>query len=515
MIPGEDPLATDVPPAPPAKSTGMTGKFAQAFRRQTDEEREARRKKAERSKKELGRSKTTGGRMDIIDQMDLSGIHGSSMFHHDSPYDACSPHANRSSKKAPVKAFDPNTDPMTGLSLNSSSSRAANQQGHAGNRRGLSPLAASTLHRMDTAESGGLKDSGKGRPGQVTGVNRSFTSPMVPSLPMQGHDASSSAVNLHSSETASLSTDASHIDRDADAERNWRSQQGYYTQPSNVPSSRADVSNPVADVWGVSSEPWQDFAQPKAQSRRPSGVNGARSRLGPYGNGEGVESAASSVLDMEAVLTGNTSNNRPSPSGEIGGVSPFPEPDYNKVGGGDNAPKRSKSLMKRIKSARQYGNVPPPDDDVLEMQGRRAARAHKYSPSSPAEGSKGSAGDWSSLTASNLGAGSGATSLGRNGTRRATKDEQVRYAERNGEQPGSVGSNNGAAYGSRHGYFENANSGGNPHLSPEESAGYGSADGRGGRSAETRGNGAGVGRSGSIFGRFGRKKSNDNRVLSR
>ncbi|CAO1632597.1 unnamed protein product [Parajaminaea phylloscopi] len=553
MVPGEDPLASHVanapPPPPPAKSSGMASKFVGAFRRQTDEEREARRKKADRAKKDLGRSKTMSGRMDIIDQMDLSGIHGSSMFHHDSPYDACSPHANRSSRKAPVKAFDPNTDPMTGLSLGpnpasaSSASSPSNGGGDVPVRRGKgsSPLVPAGLQQR--SEDAAWSDKagvgvGVGRPGQIRGTSsRSMTSPLVPSLPLSGYDASSSAVNLPASDAASLSTESSNIDRDTDAERSWRHQQGYWTQPSNIPSNRADVSNPVADVWGVSSEPWQDFAQPKVKSRRPSGANGSRSMLSPYGSGDGSASAASSVLDMEAVMTGKAPADRrrgaarDGGADEIAGVSPFPEPDYSKVGGGfDNAqPKRSKSLIKRIKSARQYGNVPPPDDDVLELQGRRSAAqraAHRHSPSSPPElartgngnGSAGAGGggggDWSNLTATQLGTasgGGGSSSLGRNGTRKATKEEQqAYYAEAYGQPSPSAGYSSPQSAQNGAGTGEIRQAGASPYLAPEDAGGYGSSDGRSGRTTDAKG-AAGVGRSGSIFGRFGRKKSSDNR----
>lgn len=533
MVPGEDPLAAHAaqqPPLLPSKTIGMAGKFAGAFRRQTEEEREARRRKAERSKRDVGRSKTVSGRMDVIDQMDLSGIHGSSMFHHDSPYDACSPHANRSSRRAPVKAFDPNTDTMIGLSLGPKKPSSSN--GDRGARSESGPLGPSALQRADMVnvdEKGA--EYGKERPKQLGGrTNRRLTSLRLPSLPLSGSANSSSAVDLPASDAVSLSTESSNIDRDTDAERDWRQQQGYWTQPSSVPANRADVSNPVSDVWGVTSEPWQDFAQPKAKSRWPSGATGSRSMLGPYGAGDGNVSAASSIMDMEAVMMAKTpvDSKRHGQDGqdEIAGVSPFPEPDYSKLGGAydSSQPKRSKSLIKRIKSARQYGNVPPPDDDVLELQGRRTAqRSPKHSPSSPPEGSKlsNSGGDWLGLTTPNLGAGSGTGNLGRHGTRGATKEEQARSSlqPRNGVNDTAGGSSSPSSVNvGSGGYIEVKTGSGaacatSPGLTPgEEAGGYSSADGRSGRTSEAKGS-SGLGRSGSIFGRFGRKKSNDTRGI--
>lgn len=537
----------------------MAGRFANAFKRSTTEEREARRRRQAEEKKGLGRSKTLNSRMDIIDQLDISGIHGTTMFHHDSPYDACTPHANRSSKKAPVKAFDPNVDQLTGMSISQQQQHQQQQQQRAnGNRRGLSPLAASTLQKMDDHDDG--KDAAHSQRPESSSRGRSNTAPLgtVPTLSQTGRMASASStasgapatpgVNGLSSDASSVATESSSMDGDVDAERQWRQNQGYYTQPSKTPKSRADVSNPMADVWGVSSEPWQDFAQPagKPRSSRPSGANknggasGSGSRgggkgLSPYGmagsynnSRDGPPSAASSVLDMESVMTGKTAEQRrreaEAAAGEIAGVSPFPEPDYDRLGGGDAAassardgggPKRSKSLIKRIKSARQYGNVPPPDEDVLELSGRRqaaaAAKAHRHSPSTPpvfyAGGSPGESP-----------AVGGSGSLGRSGTRKATREEQLRAASYGATGSGSGGDSGSASSAYHDGASNNSGASGGAFLSP--TAGY-DADEQRGRS-NSGGNsptspsagGAGVGRSGSIFGRFGRKKSGDGRTAA-
>jgi hypothetical protein len=64
------------PPLPPSKSMA---KIANAFRRQTTEEKEAKkREKAKRMNKAIDDSTIKNSRMDIIDRLDLSGIHGSS-----------------------------------------------------------------------------------------------------------------------------------------------------------------------------------------------------------------------------------------------------------------------------------------------------------------------------------------------------------------------------------------------------------------------------------------------------
>lgn len=66
-------------PPPPIAKQGMSSKFSQAFKRHTPEEKEAkRREKEKRMHKAIDDSTMKSSRMDIIDQMDLSGINGRS-----------------------------------------------------------------------------------------------------------------------------------------------------------------------------------------------------------------------------------------------------------------------------------------------------------------------------------------------------------------------------------------------------------------------------------------------------
>ncbi|KAF1985312.1 Pal1-domain-containing protein [Aulographum hederae CBS 113979] len=44
--------------------------------------------------------------LDIIDKLDVTGIYGAGLFHHDGPFDACNPHRNRKKDtRAPMQAF--------------------------------------------------------------------------------------------------------------------------------------------------------------------------------------------------------------------------------------------------------------------------------------------------------------------------------------------------------------------------------------------------------------------------
>ncbi|KAB2570273.1 putative membrane associated protein pal1 protein [Lasiodiplodia theobromae] len=74
-----------------------------------EERRRRERRHRERKERESGRKdgkvrKPRG--LDLIDKLDVSGIYGPSMFHHDGPFDACNPHRNRKgSQRAPMQAF--------------------------------------------------------------------------------------------------------------------------------------------------------------------------------------------------------------------------------------------------------------------------------------------------------------------------------------------------------------------------------------------------------------------------
>ncbi|KAI9664083.1 MAG: hypothetical protein M1821_007574 [Bathelium mastoideum] len=79
--------------------------------RMTEEERTAREKRykerEERRRKEgrPGRPRKPKG-LDVIDKLDVTGIYGPGLFHHDGPFDACNPHRNRrKDRAAPMQAF--------------------------------------------------------------------------------------------------------------------------------------------------------------------------------------------------------------------------------------------------------------------------------------------------------------------------------------------------------------------------------------------------------------------------
>lgn len=79
---------------------------------QEKEDRRRRERRREREEKDRdGKSSTTRKvrkpqGLDLIDKLDVTGIYGPSMIHHDGPYDAVQPHRNRKKdQRAPMSAF--------------------------------------------------------------------------------------------------------------------------------------------------------------------------------------------------------------------------------------------------------------------------------------------------------------------------------------------------------------------------------------------------------------------------
>ncbi|KAF3933295.1 hypothetical protein ABW20_dc0103507 [Dactylellina cionopaga] len=83
--------------------------------KEKEREREKRREKSKRdgddkgkddkAKKASDRRKRIGAPLDIIDKLDVTGIYGAGLFHHDGPFDACNPHRNKNKSRAPMQAF--------------------------------------------------------------------------------------------------------------------------------------------------------------------------------------------------------------------------------------------------------------------------------------------------------------------------------------------------------------------------------------------------------------------------
>ncbi|KAF3918777.1 hypothetical protein AA313_de0200985 [Arthrobotrys entomopaga] len=84
--------------------------------RERERERERRREKSskkegeDKSKDDKSKKSASGRRkqaapLDIIDKLDVTGIYGAGLFHHDGPFDACNPHRNKNKNRAPMQAF--------------------------------------------------------------------------------------------------------------------------------------------------------------------------------------------------------------------------------------------------------------------------------------------------------------------------------------------------------------------------------------------------------------------------
>ncbi|KAM0720542.1 hypothetical protein Q7P37_004678 [Cladosporium fusiforme] len=81
-------------------------------RRERRKEREDRHKREKEKIRGGGRSRKPQG-LDIIDKLDVTGIYGQGLFHHDGPFDACNPHRNvKKDRRAPMEAFPANSANM-------------------------------------------------------------------------------------------------------------------------------------------------------------------------------------------------------------------------------------------------------------------------------------------------------------------------------------------------------------------------------------------------------------------
>lgn len=97
----------------PREKEGSSGRRGHSHRqhrpreegeRERDRERSHRHRNSSSKDKKKGKPGVTPKNVDTIDKMDVTGLFGGS-FHHDGPFDACTPHRNKNSRAAPVMAF--------------------------------------------------------------------------------------------------------------------------------------------------------------------------------------------------------------------------------------------------------------------------------------------------------------------------------------------------------------------------------------------------------------------------
>ncbi|KAI4719979.1 Pal1-domain-containing protein [Aureobasidium sp. EXF-10727] len=89
-----------------SESSMLDTKEEDRRRRERRKEREERREKEGRTKDGKSKSTRKPQGLDLIDKLDVTGIYGQGLFHHDGPFDACNPHRNRKKDvRAPMQAF--------------------------------------------------------------------------------------------------------------------------------------------------------------------------------------------------------------------------------------------------------------------------------------------------------------------------------------------------------------------------------------------------------------------------
>jgi len=121
-------------------------------RREEARRRDGKEDKVRSKEKEKERERRKKGTpLDVIDKLDVTGIYGSGLFHHDGPFDACNPHRNENTRKAPMQAFPEGSanNALTGFGPVSKKGDYSNYAGTGDNeafsefstgRRGSAPL---------------------------------------------------------------------------------------------------------------------------------------------------------------------------------------------------------------------------------------------------------------------------------------------------------------------------------------------------------------------------------------
>ncbi|KAK4548564.1 hypothetical protein LTR36_009474 [Oleoguttula mirabilis] len=122
--------------------------------RRRRERRKEREERHRREKEKIRKGPTPAKRqqgLDIIDKLDVTGIYGQGLFHHDGPFDACNPHRNKgkSSRPAPMQAFPEGSANMALGGSGPVRSRLDLDKFHGRGEEGFSEYAAT--RKADTA----------------------------------------------------------------------------------------------------------------------------------------------------------------------------------------------------------------------------------------------------------------------------------------------------------------------------------------------------------------------------
>ncbi|GMF01466.1 unnamed protein product [[Candida] boidinii] len=90
--------------------------------------------------------------LDTIDKLDVTGFFGGGAFHHDGPFDACTPHRNKDNKAAPVMAF-PVDGPNSSLKMPASVNRKAETMDMVFGIRDEDPLYSTAIKKTTSGPS--------------------------------------------------------------------------------------------------------------------------------------------------------------------------------------------------------------------------------------------------------------------------------------------------------------------------------------------------------------------------
>ncbi|KAI9775235.1 MAG: hypothetical protein M1839_001353 [Geoglossum umbratile] len=195
------------------------------------------------------RPRKTNQRLDLIDKLDVTSIYGTGLFHHDGPFDACNPHRNRNTRRAPMQAF-PKGSANNSLGGTAIDPKNVDHSQYYGNRdaEAFTDFSASGV---DPPGYGGKYRSGVERTeafsatARVDPVHGDETLGLGTSTFLEGAPASRTAMQRRESETEA-NLKSSGLQRKKSLAQKIR---GISTnRPGNGPSGRVISSEPMFEV---------------------------------------------------------------------------------------------------------------------------------------------------------------------------------------------------------------------------------------------------------------------------
>lgn len=216
-------------------------------RRERRREREERHKR-EKEKVRNGEKRTRKPQgLDIIDKLDVTGIYGQGLFHHDGPFDACNPHRNaKKDRRAPMQAFPADSANMALGGAGPLNSRLDLDRFHGRGEEGFSEYAATRKAATNIVDPTSRIEPVHGEESYGLGT----------STFLEGAPASKSALQRRDSEDPAYEGGGGGLSRKKSLAQRFRGMSGSRRYPNNevrspdarYPGSSSDMDSPPSSA---------------------------------------------------------------------------------------------------------------------------------------------------------------------------------------------------------------------------------------------------------------------------